>query len=673
MADPLPLLEPGKQLPAALQQRGLSFRAQDRVPQSVAEWAPIKADLRKNLLQSWGGFPAEPCDLSPQKVGEIDQGDYRIEKLLLQTMPGVWASANAYVPKSEGKHAAVLCVHGHWKGAKQDPVVQSRCIGLAKLGFFVLAVDAMGAGERGVGKALGEYHGEMVGATLWPVGRPLSGVQVYENMRVADYLQSRPEVDPNKLGITGASGGGNQTMYAGAYDERFQCVVPVCSVGTYQAYLQSACCLCEVVPNAISYTEEWALLGLVAPRALMVINATRDSFNFSIGEAQKTIAGAQHVFRLYGAAGKISHDLFESGHDYGKEMRESMYGWMTLHLKGEGKGNPIPEPQFEPLDPQALRCFPEDSRPDDYLTLPRLAAREGQQMLARFSTEKLAHREHWEANVMRMQHTLRSKILGNSAKFEAIVGPAHSNEAGVEGRRIQTEAGIEITLTRYAGSKPEARTAIILDLAGTAHATNQPLVKELAAAGWHRIHLELRGTGEFAVAGDKIGRAPDHNTGEWSAWTARPLLGQWIYDVQQALGAIRNLWPTAAANGVLIGFNSAALVAWGATVDQRWKGPVVMVDPLASYLSDTPYEGQWLGIMAPGIVRDVGDIPQLVALAAPQPVVIAGSVRGNGTALTAEELAGAWSYSQKVYELMGGNDKLQVLPQADPAAILKRV
>ncbi|MFM7870006.1 MAG: prolyl oligopeptidase family serine peptidase, partial [Planctomycetaceae bacterium] len=101
---------------------------------------------------------------------------------------------------------------------------------------FVLAVDAFGAGERAIGKQLGEYHGEMTAATLFPVGRPLSGIQVYENGRAVDYLISRPEVDAQRIGITGASGGGNQSMYAGAWDERFKAVAPVCSVGTYQAY-----------------------------------------------------------------------------------------------------------------------------------------------------------------------------------------------------------------------------------------------------------------------------------------------------------------------------------------------------------------------------------------------------------------------------------------------------
>src|SRR6202012_3764123 len=165
---------------------------------------------------------------------------------------------------------------------------------------------------------------------------PLSGLQVYENMRAVDYLLTRPEVDRYHIGITGASGGGNQTMYAGAWDERFKAVVPVCSVGNYQAYLGAACCMCGVVPGPLRFTEEAGVLGLVAPRGLMVVNATRDAFQFSVGEAKKSLAAAGPVFDLYDRSASLRHAVFESPHDYSRAMREEMYGWMALHLKGEG-------------------------------------------------------------------------------------------------------------------------------------------------------------------------------------------------------------------------------------------------------------------------------------------------------------------------------------------------
>ena len=194
-----------------------------------------------------------------------------------------------------------------------DPHVQPRCIGLAKLGYVVLCVDAFGAGERAIEPGPGTYHGALVGASLWPVGTPLLGLQVYDNRRAVDYLISRSEVDPARLAITGASGGGNQTLYAGATDDRLAAVIPVCGIGTYDAYLSTACCVCEVNAGGATYATTGDLLAMIAPRALLVVSATRDAFQFSVGEAAKSVAHARERFRLLGQEAKIRHVSIESG------------------------------------------------------------------------------------------------------------------------------------------------------------------------------------------------------------------------------------------------------------------------------------------------------------------------------------------------------------------------
>src|SRR5262245_12598692 len=384
-ADDVP---PNKQYQAFVLKQAAELRKNDKAPATADDWARQEADLRKQLREAWGGdacFLAKPCDLDPKQHGEpLKRDGYTVEKLTIQTRPGVRMTANLYIPDAAKKKPApaILQVHGHWRGAKQDPVVQSRCIGAAKLGFVVLCVDAFGAGERGVGTALGEYHGDMTAATLLPLGTPLSGLQVYENMRAVDYLETRPEVDKTKIGITGASGGGNQTMYAGAWDKRFKAVMPVCSVGNYQAYLHTACCMCEVVPGALKFTEEWGVLALTAPRPLMVVNATKDGIQFSVGEAKKSLALTGPVYKLLGKPDNLRHAIFEGPHDYSKAMREAMYGFMTQHLKGEGTGDPIAEPKFATENPEDLRCYPGDTRPKDFMTIPKFADAQAIKLLA---------------------------------------------------------------------------------------------------------------------------------------------------------------------------------------------------------------------------------------------------------------------------------------------------
>jgi cephalosporin-C deacetylase-like acetyl esterase len=617
-----------------------TMRANDKPPASLDEWSKQRAELRSKLVAAWGGFPEKPCDLDVQKHGELKRDGYTVEKISFQTRPGVRMTANAYVPDKKGKLPAILQVHGHWKGAKQDPVVQSRCIGAAKLGFFVLCVDAFGAGERGISKALGEYHGEMTGATLFPIGLPLSGLQVYENRRAVDYLLTRPEVDRERIGVTGASGGGNQTMYAAAMDERLKAAVPVCSVGNYQAYLGAACCMCEVVPGALSFTEESGLLAMTAPRALMIVSATRDAPQFSVDAAKVSIKGAMPVFKLFGKEKSLHHAIFESGHDYSKPMREAMYGWMTLHLKGEGDGTPIKEPEFKTEDPEALRCYPGTTRPDDFMTLPKFAAREARKILDAMP-ERGTDQSRLEDQVQVVRWEVRRKSLETvlGEPFDPVTEP-------------------RVSYDRFAGRS--GNTVVLLSFESTPKVIAGGLANAIRAAGHQLNVVELRATGATAVARDVVGRAPDHNSAEWSLWLGRPLLGQWVLDVKRLVSVEE------AKEIIVIGEGPAGLVALAAAATDKRITKVAAVGSLASFVSDEPYVGQRLGLLAPGILRGVGDVGHLAALAHAQRVVIADGVTGGGKKLAVAKLREA--YQPAIAAL---KDRIKVIDDATPAEIVK--
>ena len=650
--------------------QAVNMRQGDEAPKSKDEWEHRRALLKTRLAAAWGGFPEKPCDLEPQKLGEFERTGYRVEKLVFQTRPGVWMTANAYVPDKPGRLPAILNVHGHWAGAKQDPVVQSRCIVAAKLGFFVLSVDAFGAGERGIGKKLGEYHGEMVAATLFPVGLPLSGLQVYENMRAVDYLQTRPEVDPDRIGITGASGGGNQSMYAGAFDERFRCVVPTCSVGNYQSYLSAACCMCEVVPGALKFTEEGDVLGLAAHRGVMVTSATRDAFQFSVGEAKKSFTRLEAIAGLYKDAA-VRHTIIESEHNYNRPMREAMLGWMTKHLKGEGDGSPITEPEIKTEDPELLRCYPGESRPDEFVTIPRFAAAEARQQLAKRAVPKTV--SEWSTQ---RQHGLTSleDVLGDLPQPTPLNRKSERDAEGkVETLTYDPEPGLSLILKRDVVQNP-ARLAVLLDLESGAEATfSGNLATQLRAAGWMVVAPELRATGRFAVQRDQIGKAPDHNSAEWSLWIGRPLLGQWTWDVQRTLDALKEQDGTLPKEITVIGTRSAGVVALCAGALDDRISRVVTINSLASYVTDTPYTGQRLGLMAPAIVRDVGDIAHLAALIAPRPVIVAGGVTGSARPVGPAALREQFQFTQQVFTLNvpEGESPFRITTPDDLAALLR--
>ena len=123
-----------------LREQAKKLREKDEPPKSRDEWEKRRTALREKMFAAMGEVPAKPCELEPRILGTLKRDGYTIEKLIFQSRPHVWVTATAYIPEAKEKVPAVLAVHGHWPWARRDPVVQSRCLGLEKLGFFVLAV-----------------------------------------------------------------------------------------------------------------------------------------------------------------------------------------------------------------------------------------------------------------------------------------------------------------------------------------------------------------------------------------------------------------------------------------------------------------------------------------------------------------------------------------------------
>ena len=645
-----------------------SLRSQDKAPTSSEAWEKQRTAIRTVLQDAWGEFPTQHAPLSARTLGTLQKEGYRIEKLIFQTFSNVWMTANAYVPNSPGPHPAILAVHGHWKGAKQDPVVQARCISSTRLGFFVLAVDAFGAGERGVSKALGEYHGEMTAATLLPLGRPLSGLQVYENLRAVDYLRSRPEVNPQQIGITGASGGGNQTMYAGAWDERLKSVVPVCSVGNYQAYLGAACCLCEVVPGILKTTEEWGVLGQIAPRGLLVINASRDAVQFSPSAASNSLTKVEPIYQLLGKPENLRHGVYESDHDYNSAMRQAMNGWMRWQLVGQGDGAPVPEPEIQTEDPESLRCFPGTSRPDDWITLPRFAQAEGRLLAARHITPSSP--QAWKSASGKARQALLKRVLGDFPPLSTLALEQHRTADG-KSRSLTflSEPGISLQAHQEFGAS-NAPIALLLDLDGAAAASTNALAAELRTAGWSLITFDLRATGKQSLASDGIGNAPDHNSAEWSLWLGRPLLGQWTWDVRRVLDALLQADRRLPSKVAVIGCGPAGAVALCAAVLDPRVTHVSTHGSLASFITDRPYRGQRLGILAPSVLKEVGDIAHIAALAAPRRLVVGSGVYGGGGRVPPAEMQTLFQPTLSAYSLINAASRVSLLANEEAKALV---
>jgi len=664
------------------------------VPATLRGWDERLARVRAGLSRSFGRTP-EPCPLVPEVLSTLMRDGYAIERLTFQSRPGVRVTANLYRPEPvRGRCPGVLSVHGHWAWARMDPHVQARSIGLAKLGYVVLCVDAFGSGERAAQPAPGTYHGGLTGASLWPVGTPLIGLQAHDNRRAVDYLVSRAEVDPDRLAVTGASGGGNQSLYAGATDERLAAVIPVCGIGTYDAYLTTACCVCEVNVGGAAFATTGDLLAMVAPRALLVVSATRDALQFSVGEAAKSVAAARERFRLLGQEAKIRHVAIDSGHDYNQPMREAMYGWVEKWLRGRGEGSPIPEPSVTLEEVATLRCYPDGpSRPRTIVTIPEFARREGQARRAALPRPP-DHRERWNAEAERMRTMLRDQVLGGFPKKTPLQPKSEIPNPKSQIRNpkseiwsdewdvtIATEPGIRSAGRLGAGPGDRRGTAV---LAVPGPKTSNQLITEEAQLP--RINQQWRSalfaTLTFAdsrlALPDAANVAPvagiaDHTVAEWALWVNRPLLGQWVWDIIRWLDFLDEkrvdqtkkaaFDPRPLRPFVLIGIGAMSLPALlAAALDPRVAG-VSCAGCLVSFVGqgEKPWSGVPMGLLAPNIL-DVGDVGHFAALVAPRPLVISSAIAPEGGLASQDRILREFAFTRSVYELMGASDRLNLSP-----------
>lgn len=247
--------EPGAAAPATLFYAHLQQQAYAALERRQAEFEEVKTPeqiaarqvrLRELLVKQLGGFPAK-SPLNAQTVGKLELDGYTIEKVLFESQPNHHVTANLYLPKSPGPHPVVLVSSGHSRTAKTADYNQRFAIACVQGGMAALAYDPIGQGERSQildknGKP--QFAGTTTEHTLMGVGSILVGTntaryRVWDGIRAIDYVASRKEIDPSRIGFTGCSGGGTLTSYVMAIDERVACAAPACYLTTFKRLIET--------------------------------------------------------------------------------------------------------------------------------------------------------------------------------------------------------------------------------------------------------------------------------------------------------------------------------------------------------------------------------------------------------------------------------------------------
>ena len=299
--------------------------------ETYAEWLKTHAKISLGLLPAPGRAP-----LKARVFGKVRGSGFTCEKALFQSLPGFYVTGNLYRPveKTRGKVPGILCPHGHWSDGRlhdHDPKgsVPLRCANLARLGMTTFTYDMVGFND-----SCQVPHYRFEGDVLW--GFSLMALQTWNSIRALDFLAGLPEVDPRRIGMTGASGGGTQTFAMMAADPRLGAAAPVCMI----SFLQQGGCQCENAPLLLLDGLNADLARLFAPRPAFIGSTTGD---WTRNTPREEYPAIRDVYRLYGAAGRVSEHQVDDDHNYNRELREHVYGFFNRWLKGAKSDRPVPE------------------------------------------------------------------------------------------------------------------------------------------------------------------------------------------------------------------------------------------------------------------------------------------------------------------------------------------
>jgi len=608
------------------------------VPKTKEEWAARRTRIREQMLVANGLWPMpEKPPLDATIHGRIDRDTYTIEKVFFRSLPGHYLCGNLYRPKATGKHPAVLYAHGHWmKGrfteeteasAKQrmdrgeEPDVnrgryhiQTGPITLAKLGFVVFQYDMVGVADttaiahiarsgvphpNGFADAEGELRLQS-----------LMGLQTWNSIRGVDFVTSLPDVDPTKIGVTGASGGGTQSFVLAAVDDRIAAAAPAVMVST----AMQGGCVCENCSLFRTGTGNVEMAAVFAPKPLLLSCAN----DWTKEVMTKGYPELRQLYRMLGAPDNVLAKAWTRlPHNYGRPSREAMYDWFLTHLMG--KPESFAEPPITPTPPAELTVFDaEHPRPKDDLPAKDVRAKmteASDAQLAKLTpTDAKSLTEYravlggalramlcdeLPASITVKKAPVEKKLPGGVTVHAAHLGRADEKDAVPTDGMFTAKFKDQVVIWVH----PKGKASL------TADGKPVPEVRTLLDAGYAVVAPDVLGVGELAFAKP---RPVNQTYAGFTFGYNRSLLAERVHDVLTAITFAKTMLKAKTIR--VVGWDEFGLVALLATAAAR-----DAVGKLAADLDQFRFESITKTDdprMLPGAVK-YGGIGAFLALCAP--------------------------------------------------------
>ena len=334
---------------------------QRKTPEQIAEY---QKRLREKFIDAIGGLP-ERTPLNPQVTDVVLRDGYRVEKIIYESQPKHYVTALLFMPdadKFKPPYPGVLVPCGHSDNGKAHEAYQTMGAFLALNGMAGLVFDPIDQGERSqmpsqLPRLAGTRAHTMLGVGSILLGRNTARFEIWDGMRGIDYLQSRPEIDPKRIGCTGNSGGGTQTSYLMALDERIGAAAPSCYITSFERLLdtigpQDAE---QNIYGQIAFGMDHAdYLMMQAPMPILICAATKDFFD--ITGVWNSFRYAKRLYTRMEFPERINLLENDAGHNYNRIQRQGVVRWMSRWLLK--KDVPITEPEIKLLSDEEVQCAP---------------------------------------------------------------------------------------------------------------------------------------------------------------------------------------------------------------------------------------------------------------------------------------------------------------------------
>ncbi len=572
-------------------------------------------DLRRRLQQLIGTLP-ERTPLVPRITGTIETDDYRIDNLIFASQRGVLVSANLYVPHGKGPFPGVLVPCGHSGLGKAYAAYQSVAILLARHGFLTLVYDPLCQGERRQShtpvRHMGTRH-KLLNVNSLLVGRTFVTYSLWDGIRAIDYLHSHPLCDRSKpVGVTGNSGGGAQTMYLMAFDDRVGPAAPSCHITTLERnfILGGAGDGCQSPPYTGSLGFDHPDFFVIrAPRPSIILAAEKDYKDIVF--TRKTHAEARGAYELLGAGDRIDMFAFDDQHAFSLPRRQAAVRWMRRWLKGEDAAVVETEAKLHTAAELRVTRTGHVIDEDHARSIPELNLAHARALAAA--------RKQFRDNCTSWPKSV-SKLLGLEAPGPTprIVRKQVVMREGVRIHKWELHADGEpvipaLHFQKANNAEPQAWTLIVDGRGKHVEARSDGEILALVAAGRTVLSIDARGFGETA---DPAGAAPyatgDHRLAMWALHLGRPLLSQRVTDVLNAVDAINQSGNVSDLE--LIGIGKGGPVALHAAIVDQRIDRVRVRDSISSWIDDVvrqPAATNVIGHVIPGILKSY-DLPDLV-------------------------------------------------------------